>query len=170
MYLINKNKNKKKKKKKKQNRVACLISLDQPDTHTQTVMDNSNESSNEKNDTDSAWQDLNHSIQSITSNGQLPFINNKNNININGNNNNSNNNNSNNNNKHPRQVDDTKIREALELPPPTNISNKNGNEGSSGITQDKLKYTQISKCSFYKNHQFMKDDKDIDVNRKQYND
>ena len=70
-------------------------------------------------DADAAWHDLNHSIQAITNSHK----------------------NVGNNNRNPRQVDDTKIREALELPP------------QQTLVADKLRYQQISKCSFYKNHQ-----------------
>ena len=111
---------------------------------------------NDLDDTDSEWKKLNHSIKSITSNGMLSSSsssssrrngrngrnnNNNNDDNGGGDDNNDNTRSNLSRDRHPRQVDDTKIREALELPP------------QATLTQDKLKYTQISKCSFYKNHQ-----------------
>jgi len=100
--------------------------------------------SSDLDDADSAWQDLNHSIQSITSNGMLLPHRNKRHLSmdgVSGAGSSSSSSSASNLRERPRQVDDNKIREALELPP------------QQTPIQDKLKYTQISKSSFYKNHQ-----------------
>ena len=76
---------------------------------------------NELDESDSQWDELNHSINSIASNGKFaknPFRRDR----------------------HPRQVEDSRIRESLELPP------------AEIYKQDNLISSQLSTCSFYKNH------------------
>lgn len=77
---------------------------------------------NDIDESDSQWQDLNHSINSIASSGRIIK------------------NSKIKHDRHPRQVEDAKIREALELPP------------VEPFRQDKLITSQISTCGFYKNH------------------
>merc|ERR1719206_862259 len=45
--------------------------------------------------------------------------------------------------RQPRQVDDSKIREALELPP---------SQSAMASSADQLRYSTISRSSFYRNH------------------
>eukprot|EP01083_Nonionella_stella_P114538 338781_1 len=104
-----------------------LSPLDHDHDESRTNGDSKNES------TDSAWHELNESIWSIAGHSDVTKL-------------------SSHRDRHPRQVDDKKIREALELPMAIENSCSSDN---SAITWDefKLRASQISHCSFYKNHQ-----------------